>query len=1680
MRERKLLIVFVAILLLWINLNGSVSSYTEEKIYFYVFEKEDLLFKFVSVYDGSNYTWDFGDGSIGYGKVVEHQYLMPGTYEVRLIVRDNGNEIVNYSQTINTANIPPIPDFYYSPEYPYTLETVFFFDNSTDPDGYIINWTWHFGDGGISYLPNPNHTYLKAGEYNVTLTVVDNEFKAKTVAKQIIVRNRHPVAKFYWTKGEEGTLIFYANYLYDPSYDPDGSIVNYTWDFGDGSIGYGEWVEHVYAKDGVYNVTLTVYDDNGDSNSTTRKIHSYNEIPVADFEYTPEMPTDLDNITFISTSYDPDGTIENHTWTLGDGTMAYNETFTHRYADDGYYTVWLWVVDNEGAFNYTHETIHVRNVPPVANFTWEPYYPIPNRNITFNASSSYDLDGIITTYQWKFGDGGAAFGMVVNHSYAEDGVYNVTLTVYDDDGNSTSIQKKLLVADFYVDENVFDPLNHTWNRIQDAVDNATDGTFIYVRQGTYNEDVYIDKAVKIIAENATLKGSNYSFYLAKDGIIIKNFIIKNSDKGVVIDANNVFIENFALNGNKLGFIIKGNENIIMDVTVDSSNASLIIEGDNNYIENGSFHGNIYGCKIYGENNILINNSFSGLYGVYIEGSSNFIERNYVSNSIYGLYLMNANEIENNTIEGCSYGMKIMSYSFIKFNKFIGNTYGIEAITYFAIKSAYFAENKISISSKDVEASNISIFGGDYGVVADNGTIHDSSIQNVDVAIKVKGEAHLHNISIQDCNKGIEGDGEALISDCQFINNYIGIDEIESNVLNSIFADNYYAIKGHDIIVFNSTFTGNEYGFSLTDNDTVKKSTFTGNKMALDINGENNVIEDNIIEGNTYGIKVEASHNSIKNNVIENNTYGIRIIFSSFNLLQSNEMNNNLYNFDIEGSKLHHFYQMIDESNKINGKSMFYLINQSNNVINQECGYLALINCSNISIEDLNMEHNGEGLLIVYSDNIHVSNCNLSANIDGMYILNGEEIYLEELYVINNYNGISSKTSSNIFISNGNFINNSRGINLFYIEKENAMVKINNTSIEGNELGINVENLAGLSIENLTFENNDKALRAFNANLSIEDCIFYGEYGIEAIKTYIELSDTELSGNQSFYADSSTVSMNNVAIHDSAIGIKSDNSSLAIHSSSFYGNGCGVAILVMDSYLSVFDCSFINNTWGIKGNTYIEVDGTEFSKNSYAIEVNLSDGEIANSEFAFNSYGIIANNSSLSVINVTIYENEYGISLNSSSCIIKGGDYYNNSVAVEINGSENVIDKILFHHNSKAVILNGKENKVVNSSFWKNLYGLVAYGVNNTIYHNNFVYNIENARDYGNNIWNASYPTGGNYWHDYAGEDYFKGKKQNESGSDGIGDIPHEIYGNLDYYPLMDYYENASAIPNEPPVASFYFYPSSPYSLEEVIFIDTSYDENGKEDIVLWRWDFGDGNTSDLPNPKHVYGKAGVYNVTLYIEDKAGANSSIKTQIEVRNLPPVANFSWSPTEVFSYTLVEFNASSSYDSDGSIVNYTWNFGDGNAGYGVLPTHKYTNSGTYIIVLTVRDDMGAESSMEIEFEVKNRKPDAKFIFTPEEPYAGEEINFTDLSSDLDGKIVEWRWDFGDGSIVYGKDVTHAYDKAGEYTVTLQVKDDEGAKANYSMTIKIKEKETPGFEIAFVLIAFVVIVARRLKKFK
>ncbi|MFC1803221.1 ABC transporter substrate-binding protein, partial [Thermoproteota archaeon] len=179
-----------------------------------------------------------------------------------------------------------------------------------------------------------------------------------------------------------------------------------------------------------------------------------------------------------------------------------------------------------------------------------------------------------------------------------------------------------------------------------------------------------------------------------------------------------------------------------------------------------------------------------------------------------------------------------------------------------------------------------------------------------------------------------------------------------------------------------------------------------------------------------------------------------------------------------------------------------------------------------------------------------------------------------------------------------------------------------------------------------------------------------------------------------------------------------------------------------------------------------------------------------------------------------------------------------------------------------------------------------------------------------------------------------------------------------------------------------------------------------------------------------------------------------------------------------TKLTFSATDSYDSDGNIVTYEWNFGDGTTATGEVVTHEYEVDGDYIVTLMVEDDEGEKTTNhdnlifiniigEKTFPTMDSPPIAKVAVDADILTVGEKIELDGTSSngwmlsrgvpapDL-SDIIEYKWDFGDGTSGNGGVVEKTFDEAGSYAVELVVKSEETGKTDNSIrTIYVSETE-------------------------
>jgi PKD repeat protein len=259
--------------------------------------------------------------------------------------------------------------------------------------------------------------------------------------------NVPPVAGFTCTP-DGGYAPLSVTFDAGTSFDPDGSIRNFSWDLGDGTTVSGEQCQHGYEDNGTFTVTLTVKDNRGERSSTSKALDILNPPPVPSATASAHSGTSPLTIEFdAGGSTDASGNIISYDWDFGDGSTAAGVTATHTYTVTAAqnFVVQLTVTDDDGAASTTSVTVHVAVTPvaneaPVARFTADPTYGTVPVDVAFDGAGSTDADGSIASYEWDFGDGTSGNGQAVVHTYSLPGDYNVRLTVADNDGSRSSAE----------------------------------------------------------------------------------------------------------------------------------------------------------------------------------------------------------------------------------------------------------------------------------------------------------------------------------------------------------------------------------------------------------------------------------------------------------------------------------------------------------------------------------------------------------------------------------------------------------------------------------------------------------------------------------------------------------------------------------------------------------------------------------------------------------------------------------------------------------------------------------------------------------------------------------------------------------------------------------------------------------------------------------------------------------------------------------------------------------------------------------------------------------------------------------------------------------------------------------------------------------------------------------------
>lgn len=218
-------------------------------------------------------------------------------------------------------------------------------------------------------------------------------------------------------------------------------------------------------------------------------------------------------------------------------------------------------------------------------------------------------------------------------------------------------------------------------------------------------------------------------------------------------------------------------------------------------------------------------------------------------------------------------------------------------------------------------------------------------------------------------------------------------------------------------------------------------------------------------------------------------------------------------------------------------------------------------------------------------------------------------------------------------------------------------------------------------------------------------------------------------------------------------------------------------------------------------------------------------------------------------------------------------------------------------------------------------------------------------------------------------------------------------------------------------------------------LNVQFTAQANANIMQWMWNFGDGQSSTMPAPNHMYSMPGVYTVVLLAIDDMGIQSQATTIINVN--APSGNLNPIITVNNNAGYIPFVVNFSGQATGNIVNWQWDFGDGTFGSGQFTSHSYTIPGDYYVTLTVTDDKATNDSYSIYISAWQPSTTLKADFWANNysNYAPFTVNFSDYS---DGSPGVWEWDFNNDGIIdsYDQNPTFVYENPGTYTVKLIIR--------------------------------------------
>ncbi len=422
-------------------------------------------------YTVEGFKWDFGTGVFQpmrtEDSVIQH-FSTSGEFLIQLeVVTEEQNDFSPYKLTLEIEGA----EFMADPSVGDAPLRVNFDASSVTKSISTGTYDWDFdGDGEFdetTKTPKAVFTYEKIGVYDVKLRAVNNSGNVKLFEKKITVTGESAGrigAVINFISENSGTAPFKVVLTGTDSFSVDGRIINYQWQFNDGSVAiHGETITHIFEEPGTYNIELTVKDEMGNIHQTEKAVtvKAPISVPEAVITTTPKANTKgivqgqlpLTVKFDASKSLDKDNNIIDYNWDFdGDDKVDDNGSVVeYIFREEGEYDVKLTLIDADD--NVVEKIIKIiaEKQKLQAEIMANPSTGTAPLTVEFDGSESWcDEDSCnIVSFEWDFGDGSnpELTGAQVQHYYPNVGIYDVSLTIYTNTDRSAKTTKKVYVRE---------------------------------------------------------------------------------------------------------------------------------------------------------------------------------------------------------------------------------------------------------------------------------------------------------------------------------------------------------------------------------------------------------------------------------------------------------------------------------------------------------------------------------------------------------------------------------------------------------------------------------------------------------------------------------------------------------------------------------------------------------------------------------------------------------------------------------------------------------------------------------------------------------------------------------------------------------------------------------------------------------------------------------------------------------------------------------------------------------------------------------------------------------------------------------------------------------------------------------------------------------------------------------